>query len=522
MTEPDDIINALAVGRCADEKHRVHFRHDGKLSSWTLAEFDRRAVHLAQQLAADGVRRGDRVGVLSSNRIEWILLDLAVLKLGGVTVAVEPGRFPIDQVVDRYELRLLFAEGQDSTGAVRAVDDVLGLTGEPAPGVPDLVGFPGYDGADICQIKQTSGSTGVPRGIETTVASVNSSITEVQKLFRHVDGDNVMVLLPLWFLQQRWWFYSALVHGHDVTLATDFDDAFEFARATSPTVVMGVPRIYDDLRARIEAAGVPADPTARGEAIQAELGGRIRYLWTGSAPATRATLEFFNDAGVPLYEGYGQNETCIVAKNHPGAFRIGSVGQVLPTKRIRFDRDGVLIVASDYPVNTRYTWSNPGDNEKIWLPTAEVKTYDLGHVDEDGFLWIRGRVDDVVAASPGMNVLLTPIERLLRDLPGVHDCALYGSGVHFLTAIISPAADLDPDELGRAVAAMNEPLRPEQRVHVVLVASEQFSVANGLLNTQFKLRRRQIHERFAADIARVYDEYAEPPNMVVRWAARGE
>ncbi|MEV4846375.1 AMP-binding protein [Micromonospora matsumotoense] len=508
-----DVINQLALRRCTDETHSVRFRRGSEITRWTLAELDQRAVNLARRLHATGVRVADRVGVLSTNRIEWVLLDLAVLKLGGVTVAVEPGRFEPERVVEKYGLRRLFAEGETSRDAVQDIDSVLPLTEPPGNDVPELPAFAGYDEADICQIKQTSGSTGTPRGIETTAVSVNSSISEVQELFRHGDGDNILVLLPLWFLQQRWWFYSALVFGHDVALS-GYEDAVEMAQAVSPSVVMGVPRLYDDLRARIRASGAPVDLPERRETIQALLGGRIRYLWTGSAPATRATLEFFNDAEVPLYEGYGLNETCIVAKNHPGAFRLGSVGQVLPNKTIRFDRDGVLVIASHHPVNTRYTWCNPGDNQKVWLPTGEIKTYDLGHVDDDGFLWIHGRVDDVISPSAGPNVLLPPIETLLRGLPGVHECAAYGRAVRFLTAIVSPTPDLDPAVLSDRIVALNETLRPEQRIHAVIVAAEQFSVRNGLLNTQFKLKRRQIEERFARELELVYDKHngdAAPP-----------
>lgn len=509
-----DIINLLALRQCTDEAHSVYFRLGAELTSWTLAELDQRAVNLARQLHASGVRVGDRVGVLSTNRIEWVLIDLAVLKLGGVTVAVEPGRFDPEQVVEKYGLKRLFAEGEATRGAVQNIDVVLPLTGPPGADVPELPAFAGYDEADICQIKQTSGSTGNPRGIETTAVSVSSSISEVQELFRHGDGDSILVLLPLWFLQQRWWFYSALVFQHDVALSR-YEDAVETAQAVAPTVVMGVPRLYDDLKARIRASGAPVDLPERRATIQALLGGRIRYLWTGSAPATRATLEFFNDAEVPLYEGYGLNETCIVAKNHPGAFRLGSVGRVLPNKTIRFDKDGVLVIASHHPVNTRYTWCNPGDNEKIWLPTGEVKTYDLGHVDEDGFLWIHGRVDDVISPSAGPNVLLPPIEALVRDLPGVHDCALYGRAVRFLTAIVSPGPDLDPPVLIDRIVALNETLRPEQRIHAVIVAAEPFSVPNGLLNTQFKLKRRRIDERFAQELALIYDKHNEDPTPPV-------
>ncbi|GJF34039.1 AMP-dependent synthetase [Kitasatospora sp. NE20-6] len=522
-----DAVNTVALTQCQDTVHRIRFRDDGGVRSLTLAELDRGAARVAARLYGTGVRAGDRVGIMSRNRIEWVLLDLACVKLGAVVAGVEPGRYPPQQVIADLGLVLLFAEGpparEDGPRAVHdpavhdpaahepAVRDLAEVGGWAEDAEADLAPPPSraaYDPADVFAVKQTSGSTGTPKGIEATVASVNRSMAAVQEMFGHRDGDNLLVFLPVRFLQQRYWIYSALVNGHDVTLA-DRHTACETARATAPTVVMGVPGFYEQVKARVEAAGAPAGPEARRAAVQAELGGAVRYLWTGSAPAGRAVLEFFNDCGVPLYEGYGLNETCIVAKNHPGAFRLGSVGRVLPHKRIRFDRDGVLIVGGADPVNTRYTWSAPGASERTFLPTGEVRTFDLGHVDEDGFLYIDGRVDDIVTLSGALNILVPLVEERLRELPGVHDCAVFGDGRPYLAAVVSPTgADADPEVLAQAIDRLNTELRYEQRIYAAVVAGEQFSVDNGLLNAQFKLVRAEIGRVFADDLELVYRKHS--------------
>jgi long-chain acyl-CoA synthetase len=502
-----DIVNTIALTPCTDTRHRIHFAEGGRVASFTLVELDRRAARVACHLRDLGIRARDRVGVMSRNRIEFVLLDLAVLKLGAVTAGIEPSRYEPDQVVRDYGLALLFTEGTPEEGAVLDIAVVRSWAEDTGVDPATLPAREGYDPADVFAIKQTSGSTGVPKGIETTAASVNQSMSAVQQMFDHRDGDNLMVFLPVRYLQQRYWIYSALVNGHDVTVA-DRVTVLEVARATAPTVVMGVPGFYEQLKARIEAAGAPADPAGRRDAIQKQLGGRIRYLWTGSAPAGRAMLDFFNDAGVPLYEGYGLNETCIVSKNHPGAFRVGSVGKVLPHKRIRFDQDGILIVGAEYPVNIRYTWSAPGASERTYLPTGEVKTFDIGHVDDDGFLYIDGRVDDIVTLSAALNILVPVVEERLRELPEVHECAVFGDGRPFLTAVVSPATpDVDHERLARGVAALNQSLRYEQRVYAVLLAPEQFSIDNGLLNGQYKLVRARIGERYADDLDLVYRKH---------------
>ncbi len=507
MTAPAaDVINVIASTACRDTRHRIHFTHAGEQHSLTLAELDAQAVAVARRLYALGVRPRDRVGVMAGNRIEWVLLDLAVLKLGGVTAGFEPGRFDPQRIVADFGLRLLFTTDGPGRGRVRDIAAVGDWAGDAASdGAAPLPPHPGYAPPDICAIKFTSGSTGPPKGLEVTVASVDSSLAEIQRLFAHGDGDNVLTFLGYWFLQQRYWVYSSLVNQHDVTLA-GLDDAVAMAQSTSPTVIMGVPGFFEALKARLESAGLPRERAARQRAIQAHLGGRVRYLWTGSARASRAVLEFFNDGAVPLYEGYGLNETCIVAKNHPGAFRLGSVGKVLPNKTVRFDDDGILIVGSRAPVNRRYTWCAPGASEKVFLPTGEVKTYDVGHLDEDGFLFIAGRVDDILTLDTGYNVLGTLVEDLLRAHPDVHDCVLFGNGQPFLSAIISPVSPaLERSTVRRHVETVNRGLLAEQRIRGLVVAPERFSIENGLLTAQFKPKRREIHARYAGELAAIYE-----------------
>jgi long-chain acyl-CoA synthetase len=504
---PVDVVNTIALTACPDRRHRIYFTAGDGIRSLTLADLDRGAVKVACHLHTLGVRPRDRIGIMSRNRIEWVLLDIAALKLGAVTAGIEPGRYDPEKIVSDFGLCLLFTEETQEQGKVHDISVIQSWADDPHAGPAVLPAADGYDPADICAIKQTSGSTGPPKGIEATTASVNWSMAAVQQMFGHRDGDNLLVFLPVRYLQQRYWIYSALVNGHDVTLA-DRVTVMDVARATSPTVIMGVPGFYEQLKTRVEASGTAADVVARRGVIQAQLGGRVRYLWTGSAPAGRATLDFFHECGVPLYEGYGLNETCIVAKNHPGAVRVGSVGKVLPHKRIRFDKDGILIVGSSYPVNTRYTWCAPGASEKTYLPTGEVKTFDVGHVDEDGFLFIDGRVDDIVTLSGALNILVPLVEERLRELPGVHDCAVFGDGKPFLTAIVSPATpDGDHESLAHDVARLNGDLRYEQRIYAVVVANEQFSIDNGLLNAQFKLKRAHIGRTYADDLDLVYRKH---------------
>lgn len=485
MTAP--ILSSIVAGP-PPSGHRITFRRLSGTVTMTLTELHEAAGRLAAALHAGGIRPGDRIGILAANCPEWVLLDLAALRLGAVTAGFEPGKFDPTPLPARYDLAVLFTDrlpaGLPEATRLRPLADVGRLTASSPGGAPPPVH--GYPPSRVTTLKFTSGSTGEPKGLAATAGSIDASISAVQEMFRHGPGDNLFVFLPLSLLQQRYWIYSALRFGHDVTVST-YEAAFPALREADATVVMGVPAFYETVRAHIQARGVPARDV---------LGHRIRYLWTGSAPARPEMLRFFTDAGLPIYEGYGLNETCIVAKNHPGAHREGSVGQVLPGKKVLFDADGLISIWSQRPVNTRYEYAAPGESERVFAGDGTVRTGDIGYLDDDGFLYIQGRADDVIVLENGRNVLVRPLEEFLRASPAVAECVVLRDGRSRLVAVVSPAGDPLTAVIEARVAAANAAFGGDERIDRVIVAPEPFSIGNGLLTSQFKPRRRRIADRY--------------------------
>lgn len=496
MTPP--VIGHI-VARAPEPGHRIRFvRLDGT-RSMDLTELHESAGRLAGRLRALGVGPGDRIGILAANRLEWVLLDLAALRLKAVTAGFEPGKFePRRELLDRYDLTTLFTDRPYEGAGIRPIDDVARLLEEPADPPPPVE----YAPYDETTIKFTSGSTGEPKGLAATAGSIDASIGAVQEMFGHGPDDDLFVFLPLSLLQQRYWVYSALRYGHDVTIGT-YEIALPMLGRARPTAVMGVPGFFEAARKHIEAraarSGGGAD-AVRAEAVRL-FGDRIRYLWTGSAPARPAMLRFFTAAGLPIYEGYGLNETCIVAKNHPGAHREGSVGQVLPGKKVLFDEDGRISVHSDHPVNRRYAYAPPGESERVFGDDGVVRTGDLGHLDDDGFLFILGRADDVIVLDNGKKVIVRPIEEQLRSGAAIADCVVFCPAQTHLVAVVSPASEpADEAAIAEHVARSNAVLDHDEQIRKVVIADSPFSVANGLLTSQFKPRRPRILDRYRTEI----------------------
>ncbi|MFG2942620.1 AMP-binding protein [Streptomyces sp. NPDC048282] len=505
-TPPESYLNRIVSGPPA-HGGRISFARLGGTETLTLAELYEGSGRLAARLRERGVRPGDRIGIIAANSLEWVLLDLAALRLKAETAGLEPGKFePSAELMARYAITVLFTDRPcDVPGAI-PVAEVRTMAEKPLDEESTPLPPARYEPLDTTTVKFTSGSTGVPKGLAATAGSIDGSLRAVRQLFAHGPGDDVFVFLPLSLLQQRYWIYSALVDGHDVTVST-YEAAFAVLPRVRPTVVMGVPAFYESARRHIEArARRAAEGTAADavrEAARQLFGDRIRYLWTGSAPASAAVLRFFSEqAGLPIYEGYGLNETCIVTKNHPGAHRQGSVGQVLPGKEVIIGEDGVISVRSDHPVNVRYAYAAPGDSERIFGADGIVRTGDLGHLDEDGFLFVHGRADDVIVLDNGRKIVVRPIEERVRSSGGaIEECVLYCPGQTELVAVVSPATrPADHEAIAAQLRLANSGLEPDERIRRAVVAREPFSIENGLLTSQFKPRRPQIHEAHRDEI----------------------
>jgi long-chain acyl-CoA synthetase len=469
----------------------------GHRSTLTLAEFHDRARAVAAALRRRGIGAGDRVGILAANRLEWVLLDVACLMIKAQTAGFEPGKFSPDaDLIEGYDLDLLYTDVPLPDDAPPQALPISAVAGDAA-GVEDIDAefeLAVWDAVDCTTVKFTSGSTGVPKGLQATAGSIDSSLHAVQSLFDHQPGDNILTFLPLSLLQQRYWLYSALYWGHDITITT-YQSVFAVMSTIRPTVVMGVPAFFDTAKRHLQDR--LADGIETEKAVHELFGDRVRYLWTGSAPADPATLRFYNEAGVPIYEGYGLNETCITTKNHPGAHREGSVGRALPGKEIVIDDEGVVCVRSDHPVNTAYTYAAPGDSERMFKPGGVVRTGDLGRLDEDGFLYILGRSDDVIVLDNAKKIIVRPIEARFRDTGAVAECVLYHPSPAGLVAVVSPhPGPIDTAAIAEALDEVNAASERDERICRVIVAAEPFTIENGLLTSQFKPIRTSIAGRY--------------------------
>lgn len=499
-------INGVFNGE-AHPSSSISFFEGGVLQRFTGAALVAHGRRLARALELQGIRAGDRVGILSRNRHEWVLLDLACIALGAVAASLdskmdllEPG------VLASLDLACLFTD--DERYMALAIYRPIGAVAQLIEQCQEPLAHPVRHGPRqaVC-LKFTSGSTGRPKGLLAAAESIDSSLEQVEKLFHHDTRDHILVFMPLSLLQQRYWVYSSLRLGHATTI-TPYESVFPAMAAVCPTVLMGVPGFFHELeslvrmRARRLAAGAPVEGQHLRSAMDAVSGGAVRYLWTGSAPCPVRLIEFFGQLGTPLYNGYGLNETCIISKNAPGADRLGSVGKVLSSKTVSFDARGQILVRSEAPIACRYEiTSAPGDND-LFIGEDVVATGDTGHMDEDGYLYITGRIKDLLVMQNGQSIQPGDVERPLLTHEGVDFALVCGDDRPHLSALIWPkSADVDIDAV---VAEVNHTLPQHMRLLRYQVMHDLDRSDRQLFTSQMKPIRPTFHERFAQPIELMY------------------
>jgi long-chain acyl-CoA synthetase len=253
----------------------------------------------------------------------------------------------------------------------------------------------------------------------------------------------------------------------------------------------------------------PADQPA---ALRSAFGGHIEKLFCGGAPLAPDVEAWYADCGLPILPGYGLTESSpVVAVTTRSARRAGSVGPALVGVDVRIAADGEVLVSG--PNIMLGYWRDEAATSNIirggWLHTG-----DLGELDDDGFLYIRGRKKELIALSTGKKVFPTRVESMLTASPLIEQCAVFGDGQPTLSALIVPAArglasrETIASEMSRCLAAASH----EEQVRQFALLDRPFSIERGELTAKLSLCRTAIAKNFAADLDALNRQIASQRN----------
>ncbi len=553
----------------------------------TWAQMRERVDHAAAGLCALDIEPGDRVAVFAQSSVEWVLFDLACATAGAVSVPIPetstpgtvrhiladagcvaafvggpslletalslcPGLSDLRLVVHGFE-----ADARQQAPGVTCVSllglERLGIERNDPGTVDTRAAALGPD--DLLTLIYTSGTTGEPKGVMLSHGNIIANCEGCARALPVRSDDVLLSFLPLSHAFERTtgYYMALLFGGATVYYASSVKRLFREIAEVKPTIMTGVPRVYERIYARFEQARNRASASRRllmhaGLAIgqrvararqrrddlslpvklgyrlardqlfdplTERLGGRVRFFVSGGAPLRPEVGEFFMAAGVLILEGYGLTEAGpVISVNRPESVRFGSVGQPLHNVRVRLAEDHEILVRG--PNVMPGYWRRPDDTAAV-LRDGWLHTGDVGRFDARGRLCITDRKKDLFKSSGGKYVAPQRLEALLAGLPEIDQACVVGDGRPWCGALIVPdfdalggRAELSEREvharIRAAIGRIEDELERHEHIRNFRVIDAPFTEADGLLTATLKVRRARVIERYRAEVQAMYAE----------------
>ena len=524
---------------------------DGGFVSVTGAELLASVFQGRKFLVAMGLKPGDRVVLVAPNSIRWVALDLAMMSEGLIVVPLYARQAPAE----------LAAMMRDSTPSAIVCSDE-GLSGEIRarwPASPKITlmeeifaGSAGiksapfhHEDADPVTIIYTSGTSGEPKGVVLNAGNVNHMLECTNaRLHQLMDGhpefEQVFHYTPFCFAAS--WIATLTFLSRDsvLTLSTDLTKLADELKLAAPDYFLNVPTLLERVRAKVsesiqKSGGIAAAIFARAQKaylqgtnlegpftdrlcwsiaskfmfpkIRKNIGPNLKALICGSAPLAVETQRFFMMLGIPLLQVYGLTETtAICTMDDPRNFVPGRVGPAIRGVEMKVSDNGEILVRG--PNVFPGYWQRPAETAKA-LAGGWFYTGDQGEVDAAGNWRITGRLKNLIILNSGHNIAPEPIEQALQGrLPEAQQLVLVGNQRSFLTLLVTTASSngLHPDGIQSAIDEVNADLPHYKKIRGFHVVREPFSIENGLLTANGKLKRDTITARFAAEIEHLYQK----------------
>lgn len=438
-----------------------------------------------------GVRTGDKAAIFSHNRPEWVIFDLAINKIGAVTVPIHTSLSPrlIKHIINDSQAKFLvigdyFSKFQEIAGEVN-LSKVI--TFNKIEWKENLVYFADLfkedpddqepAGNELATIIYTSGTTGDPKGVELTHKNILENIRAASQYVPYTAKDVFLSFLPLsHVLERTGGYYGPLYYGAAIYFAENPKTIAEDIKKVKPTILVSIPRIFEKVydkimdrvrqsplikqkilyaSLRISRAYLNAKKENLGlkfflrvthyftdklvlSKIRHGLGGRLKYSISGGAALNPSIARFFETIGIIVLEGYGLTETApIISVNPIRNYKFGTVGKVIPEVKVKIaDLDDEILVQGPNVMLGYY--NNEQATRESFTSDNWFKTGDLGHLDKDNFLTIIGRKKEMLITSTGKNVNPVDLENALVLNKYIIQAMVFGEKQKFLSAFIVP------------------------------------------------------------------------------------
>ncbi|HXF43758.1 MAG TPA: long-chain fatty acid--CoA ligase, partial [Pyrinomonadaceae bacterium] len=542
------------------------------------------------QLAAGfyhlGIRPGDKVAIISENRIEWSLADLALLSIGAIVVPIYTTQAveQIDYVLKNSNARALIVSGTKTFEHASTVigsndnlesiiffdEDAVNLAGGKGTSLSEIEKtgnsrknlsavkdiLANISTNDLATIIYTSGTTGEPKGVMLTHQNFVSNIISISRGLPIKTSDKSLSVLPLSHIFERTVFFVLCANGVSIHFCSSYDQLASQLQEVQPTIMTAVPRLFEQVYHKIVKKGrsaggyktrlfnwaleigqqywaaVESDTLNHSLKLKHRLasrlvfskwrtgvGGSLRFFVSGGAPLSKKLSYAFWAAGIPILQGYGMTEACIVSANRPDDHKIGSIGKPFEGIEMKIsESDGEILVRGP---NVMLGYYNKPEETRLVLDSdGFYHTGDVGYVDEDGHFYITDRLKDLFKLSNGKYIAPLQIESILKQSPLVSQAVVVGSGRKQVGALIVPdweslkdylkenkiSADKSKEELcrdqsvikllQREAIEITRELSEYERIKRVYLLAREFSIDKGEMTPTLKIKRSVIDEKY--------------------------
>ncbi len=584
----------LAHGEKYGDRPALYSKHGGEYKPTSWKQYADRVKRVAKALIAMGFEPGDTTSILGFNTEDWVVFDLGTMLAGGACAGIYTtcSHSEVQYIVDHSEAKVVLVRNKmqwDKIDTERdnlpklekvvmmrggeAIDDDLCLTwddfcklGDDVPDDKIQERLDGLKEDQVATFIYTSGTTGPPKAVMLSHKNLSwTADCAVNDLAKLTDDDVSLSYLPLSHIaEQMFTIHAPITTGSTVYFAESIEKLPDNLKEVQPTVLFGVPRIWEKFHAKVsatlgEATGfkkMVADwafnvgkqvskAKCEGRPVGGLLGmqysvansmvfskakpkmglGNARICVTGAAPISREILEFFSGLDLIIQEVYGQSEDCgPTSFNVMGKTRFGTVGPKLPGTEVKIADDGEILVKGPH-VFLGYYKNEEATNETLidgWLHTG-----DLGEFDSDGFLKITGRKKEIIITAGGKNIAPKNIEAAIKDCDLVSQAVVIGDARKFLSALItlSPEDDavqafakengIELDKLHESDKVreylqkhVDESVNPQfarvEHVRKFTVLPRDFTIDDNELTPTMKIKRKYVNQNWADEIEAMY------------------
>jgi long-chain acyl-CoA synthetase len=521
---------------------------DDKVIDYTWKQTLDQSRRMAAHIKAQGLEPGARVAILSKNCAHFFMAELAIWMAGCTTVAIFPTETAetISYVLEHSGASLLFVGKLDTWAAQK-------------PGIPaslPCIAFPlapknsyeGWDaivartapltgrvaraGTDIAILLYTSGSTGTPKGVMHSFERITKVAENINKDIRTRIGDiednRILSYLPLAHVFERAWVEaSSLVDGKThVFFAESLDTFVKDLNRARPTTFISVPRLWLKFQQGVFTKMPPKKlnrllsiPILSGivkRKVLKNLGlDQALLAGSGSAPIPAELISWYRRLGLNLIEGYAMSEDFAYSHNStPEVNAPGCVGLPLPGVEVRISEEGEILIKS--PGQLVGYYKRPDLDAEVFTSDGYFRTGDRGERRADGLLKITGRVKELFKTSKGEYVAPAPIENRLNAHPLVEMSMVSGLGQPAAYALVVLAEDVRPKqkdpafrkhvetELAQLLKDVNAELVSHEKLQLVVIAQQPWTIENGFLTPTMKIRRARIEGEVVSKVDNWY------------------